>query len=114
MDQPKQPELITIVSFNYPLEVFVSRPLQQMCRLGLPASQRTAQKMDFKIKTSDKILRRFDLRYVATLADTCINALKNIRDRSLGNMSEITMGGTQVTDLLDSRSYESARENLTA
>ena len=41
----------------------------------------------------------------ATHADTCINALKNIRVLPLRNMSEINMGGTQVTYLLDSRSY---------
>ena len=31
----------------------------------------------------------------ATHADTCINALKNIRDLPSGNTSEINMGGTQ-------------------
>ena len=41
---------------------------------------------------------------LATHTDTCINALKNIRDLPSGNSSEINMGGTQVTYLLDSRS----------
>ena len=50
----------------------------------------------------------------ATHADTCIDALKNIRDLPSGNKSEINMGGTQVTFLLDSRSYGSVRANLTA
>ena len=52
----------------------------------------------------------------ATHAGTCINVLKNIRDLPLGNTSEIDIGGTQVTYLLhvDSRSYRSARANLTA
>ena len=50
----------------------------------------------------------------ATHADTCINTLKNIRDLPSGNTSEINMGGTQVTYLLDSISYGSARANLTA
>ena len=49
-----------------------------------------------------------------THTDTCINALKNISDLPSGNTSEINMGGTQVTYLLDSRSYGSARANLTA
>ena len=47
-------------------------------------------------------------------ADTCINALKKIRDLPSGHTSEINMGGTQVTYLLDSRSYASARTNLSA
>ena len=50
----------------------------------------------------------------ATHADTCINALKNIRDLPSRNTSEINMRGTQVTYLLDSRPYRSARANLTA
>ena len=50
----------------------------------------------------------------ATHADTCINALKNIRDLPSGNTLEINMGGTQVTYLLDSRARGSARANLTA
>ena len=49
----------------------------------------------------------------ATHADTCINAFKNIRDLPSGSTSEINMGGTQVTYLLDSSSYGSARANLT-
>ena len=51
---------------------------------------------------------------LATHADTCINALKNLRNQPSGNTSEINMGGIQVTYLLDSRSYGSARANLTA
>ena len=51
---------------------------------------------------------------LATNGNTCINALKNIRDLPSENMSEINMGRTQVTYLLDSRSYGSARANLTA
>ena len=50
----------------------------------------------------------------ATHADTCINALKNIRDLPSGNTSEINMGGTQGTYLVVLRSYGSARANLTA
>ena len=38
--------------------------------------------------------------------------LKNIRDLPLENTSEINMGGTQVTYVLDSRSYGSDRANL--
>ena len=43
----------------------------------------------------------------ATHADTCINALKNIRDLPSGNTSEINMGGTQGTYLVVIRSYGS-------
>ena len=50
----------------------------------------------------------------ATHADTCINALMNTRDLSSGSTSEINMGGTQATYLVDSRSYGSARASLTA
>ena len=47
------------------------------------------------------------LQSVSTLLSPIV-ALKNIRDLQSGNMSEISMGGTQVTYLLDSRSYGSA------
>ena len=35
----------------------------------------------------------------ATHTDSCINALKNIRDLPSGNTSEINMGGTQVIEI---------------
>ena len=55
-----------------------------------------------------------DFFLLTTHANNCINALKNLRDLPSGNTSEINMRGTHVTYLLDSRSYGSARANLTA
>ena len=49
----------------------------------------------------------------ATHVDTCTNALKNTRDLPSVNTSEINAGKNLGTFLLDSRSYRSARANLT-
>lgn len=49
----------------------------------------------------------------ATHVDTCTNVLKNTRDQPSVNTSEINVGKTLETFLLDSRSYGSARANFT-
>ena len=55
-----------------------------------------------------------DTDYVGYTCQQLYQRIENIRDLPSGITSEINMRGTQETHLLDSRSYGSARANLTA